>query len=85
MNMTLSENRANSVREFFANQEIAGSSSPVFRSGRRSRSLSNALLSIASSCGGRSGFKRTGARLRIAAKITALVSPRKGSEPLAIW
>jgi flagellar motor protein MotB len=55
MNMTLPENRANSVREYFVKQEIAGSSSPVSRSGRRSRSLFNALLILATSCGGRSG------------------------------
>ena len=54
---------------------------------RSSRSFSSALLMIRSNSGGISGFKRTeatGLRFRIASKITADVSPRKGSEPVVI-
>ena len=54
---------------------------------RRSRSFSNALLMMSSSLGGRSGFRRSGgagARFRIASKIVAELSPRKGSVPVAI-
>src|SRR5258708_22427604 len=54
---------------------------------RRFRSFSNALLIRASSLDGKSGFRRTGetgARSRIAWKISAEVSPRKGSMPVDI-
>jgi hypothetical protein len=54
---------------------------------RNSRSFSSVLLMIASSCDGSSEFRRIGAigaRFRMASKITAEVSPRKGSEPVAI-
>src|SRR6516164_6164759 len=54
---------------------------------RRSRSFSKALLMTSSSFGGRSGFSRTGetgTRLRMASKIVAELSPRKGDCPVAI-
>src|SRR6202007_2297621 len=54
---------------------------------RKARSFSRHLLTISSRCGGRSGFKRSGGaggRLRMASKMTAEVSPRKGTAPVAI-
>ena len=54
---------------------------------RVSRSFSSALSMTSSSLGGTPGFKRTGAtgaRFRIASKITPDVSPRKGSIPVHI-
>src|SRR5450759_4799517 len=54
---------------------------------RMSRSFSRALLMIRSSSAGTSGFSRTGATgpySRIALKISAEVSPRKGSVPVHI-
>ena len=54
---------------------------------RISRSFSRALLMTSSSFAGTPGFKRTGAtgaRFRIASKITPEVSPRKGSIPVHI-
>ncbi len=54
---------------------------------RISRSFSSALLMTSSSLGGKSGFRRVGgagARFRIASVTTPVVSPRKGSVPVAI-
>ena len=54
---------------------------------RSSRSFSSARLMTSSSFGGRSGLSRTGAtgaRFRMASKITPEVSPRNGIAPVAI-
>ena len=54
---------------------------------RRSRSFSRAVLTMRSSSAGSSGLSltgETGARLRIASKMTADVLPEKGWRPVAI-
>src|SRR5580700_8246182 len=54
---------------------------------RRSRSFSSALLMVSSNFTGRSGRRRVvvvGVRLRIASVMTAEVSPRNGTTPVAI-
>src|SRR5882672_9446567 len=54
---------------------------------RNSRSFSKARLMMSSNFAGRFGFSRTGAsgaRFMMASKITPDVSPRNGTEPVAI-
>jgi hypothetical protein len=54
---------------------------------RRLRSFSSDLLTNRSSSAGSPGFRRagaTGARFKIASKISAERSPRKGNIPVAI-